>query len=68
MYGSVSNTAASLVLSQMSLSLNNGLKVAVLRCNTSDDNDIPFACHLDSCAPINTYNLLLHMWILTIYT
>ena len=49
----------------MPLSLDNGLPAAILQFGTTDDNEIEFACHFDSCAAMNTANLLLHQWIIT---
>ena len=51
----------------MPLSLDNDLPSTVLRFGSSDDNEISFSCHLDSCAAMNTGNTLLHMWIMTNY-
>ena len=54
-------------LHQISLSLDNYLSATVLRFGISKDSEIPFTCHLDSCAAMNIANLLLHMWIITTY-
>ena len=51
----------------MPLSLNNGLPAAVLQFGKNKDNDVDFSCHFDSCAAMNTANLLLHQWIMTSY-
>ena len=47
--------------------LDNNLPSTVIRFGSSDNNDIVFSCHLDSCAAMNTGNSLLHMWIMTTY-
>ena len=47
------------------LPLDNGFPVAVIRSGTLDKNEIAFACHLDSCAAMNTGNLHLHQLIMT---
>ena len=36
-----------------------------MRFGTTYDNEIIFLCHLDSCAGMNTANLLLHQWMIT---
>ena len=51
----------------MPLSLDNDLPSALFRFGTSDDNEVPFPCHLDSCAAMNTGSLVLHQWIITNY-
>ena len=65
--GSIFNTTATPLLRKISLSLNNKLLSAVIRFGTSEESEIAFSCHLDSCAAMNTENSLLHMWIMTIY-
>ena len=49
----------------MPLSLDNGLPSVTLRFGTSDNDEILFSCHLDTCAAMNTGNMLLHMWLMT---
>lgn len=51
----------------MPLSVDNGLPSTVLRFGSSDENEISFAVHCDSCAAMNTANELLHVWIMTTY-
>ena len=51
----------------MPLSLDNNIPSTVIRFGASDDNEVAFSCHLDSCAAMNTGNSLLHMWIMTTY-
>ena len=51
----------------MPLSLDNDLPAAVFSFGTSIDNEVEFSCHMDSCAAMNTANLLLHQWIMTTY-
>ena len=51
----------------MPLVLDNCLPAVILQFGNDDDNEIPFTCHLDSCAAINTANLLLHQWTITTY-
>ena len=51
----------------MPLSLDNALPAALFRFGNSSDDEIPFPCHLDSCAAINTGSLILHQWIISQY-
>ena len=51
----------------MPLFLDNYLPVAILRFGDSSDNKILFKCHLDSCAAMNTTNLLIYQWIIITY-
>ena len=51
----------------MPLALDNGLPVVVFRFSASDDDEVPFACHIYICATMNTGNLELHMWIITTF-
>ena len=59
--GTLLKTLIKPVLRNMPLSLDNNLPEAVLRFGSTTDDEIPFSCHLDSCAGMNTGNLLLHM-------
>ncbi len=34
---------------------------------TNTANKIDFSCHMETCAAMNTANLLLHQWIITTY-
>ena len=38
-----------------------------MRFGSNDSDEINFRCHLDSCAAMNTGNMLLHMWLMTKY-
>ena len=51
----------------MPLFLDNDLPSIVLRFGSSDENEVAFSVHCDSCAAMNTSNELLHIWIMTIY-
>lgn len=62
----LSTTNAS-CLRHIPLSLDNGLPSAVFKFGSTDENKIPFLCHIDSCAAMNTANPLLHTWIITTY-
>ena len=67
LYGTNLNVGSAPNLRAMPLSLDNCLPAAVIRFGTSSENEIPFACHLDSCAAMNTGSLHLHQWIMTKY-
>ena len=51
----------------MPLAVDNNLPSISLRFGTNDDDEINFRYHLDSCAAMNTGNMLLHMWLMTKY-
>ena len=61
------NTSGSREVRPMPLSLDNNLPAAVFRFGSTDTNEIPFSCHIDTCAAMNTGNLRLHQWIMTEY-
>ena len=62
------NTISILDRRHKPLSLDNDLLAAEFRFGKSQDNEVPFPCHLDSYTAMNTGNLLLHMWIITTYS
>ena len=49
------------------LPIQNNLPAIEILCGRTDENEIPFLCHIDSCAGMNTGSLLLHQWIITSY-
>ena len=49
----------------MPLELDNGLPGILLRLGQNTQSDTCFLCHVDSCAAMNTGNLLLHQYIIT---
>ena len=63
--GSLLNVASAHNLRAMHLALDNGLPAAVLCFGTLVDDEIPFSCHLDSCAAISTVSFHLYQWIIT---
>ena len=65
--GTVLNVATTPEMRKMPLSLDNYLPVALFRFRTTSEDEVPFACHLDTCVAINTRNLHLHQWIITNY-
>ena len=64
--GTILSTANASPLRHMPLSSDNGLPSAVFRFGSTDKNEIPISCHIDSSAAMNIANLLIHMWIITI--
>ena len=66
-FGSILNIGQSNIQRPMPLSIDNNLPAAVFRFGSTSENEIPFPCHVDSCAAMNTANLLLYMWIITKY-
>ena len=65
--GTVLNVATTPEMRKMPLSLSNDLPAAVFRFGTTSEDEVPFACHLDTFAAMNTGNLHLHQWIITNY-
>ena len=60
---------SSSTLRQMPIDLDNGLPGIAIRfesnTNTKDDDEIVFGCLVDTCAAMNTGNLLVHKWIMS---
>ena len=65
--GTILNVVSSPTIQNMPLTLDNNLPAAVFRFGATNNTEIPFSCHLDSCAAMNTGSLLLHMYIITTY-
>ena len=63
----VSKLAQERIVRQMPLKLDNGLPGVVLRLGKDNEQSPSFLCHVDSCAAMNTGNLLLHQYIITHY-
>ena len=63
----VLNTAASTYTRHMPLDVDNGLPGVEIWFGSSDDNEIGFMYHLDTCAAMNTEKLLTHQWLITKY-
>ena len=59
------STPSAKLTRQIPLSVNNELPAVELRFGPSDDQEIQFLCHLDSCAGMNTGSLLMHQWVMT---
>lgn len=60
----VLNTQQS-TLPPMPIKVRNSLPAAVFRFGTSDANETTLTFNVDSCAEMNTGNLLVHQWIAT---
>ena len=63
----LSNLARERIIRQMPLDLDNGLPGILLRVGKDHSTSTCFLCHVDSCAAMNTGNLLLHQYIMTTY-
>ena len=60
------NQATSTLLRPMPLDIDNGLPAIEFPFGQPNRWDyISFTCHIDSCAAMNTGNLLVHKWIIT---
>jgi hypothetical protein len=51
----------------MPLDLDNGLPSIEMRFGLDSASETCFACHVDSCAAMNTGNKLVHEWIMTTF-
>ena len=47
------------------LDVDNGLPGIEMRLGTTDDTEVTFIRHVDTCAAMSTGNLQLHEWIMT---
>ena len=47
--------------------VDNRLPGIEMRLGTTDDTEVTFICHVDTCAAMSTGNLQLHKWIMTTY-
>ena len=63
----VLNTTATPYIKPMPLDVDNGLPGIEMWYGSTDDNEVGFMCHLDTCAAMNTGNLLTHQWLMTKY-
>ena len=61
----ISKLAQNKALRQMPLDLDNGLPGILVRVGLEQESDMCFMCHVDSCAAMNTGNLLLHQYLIT---
>lgn len=61
----ISKLAQERALRQMPLDLDNGLPGVLLRLGLAEGENVCFMCHVDSCAAMNTGNLLLHQYVIT---
>ena len=51
----------------MPLDVDNGLPGIELWFGTSQEDELCFICHMDTCAAMNTGNLTVHKWLMTKY-
>ena len=51
----------------MPLDVDNGLPGIEMRFGRTDDTEVTFICHVDTCAAMSTGNLQVHEWIMTTY-
>ena len=56
----VLNTSATAYIKPMPLDVDNGLPGVEIWFGSDDNNEVGFVCHLDTCAAMNTGNLLTH--------
>ena len=49
------------------LDVDNGLPGIELWFGTSSENEVGYMCHMDTCAAMNTGNLMVCQWIMTIH-
>ena len=52
----------------MSLDVDNGFPGTKMILGTTDDTEVTFIFHVDTCAAMSTGNLQLHEWIMTTYS
>ena len=70
MSAQIFQTSPSSSLPPMPLDVDNGLPAIAMQFgieNNSPNSLISFTCHIDSCAAMNTGNMLIHQWIMTNY-
>ena len=51
----------------MPLDVDNGLPGIEMRFGKTDETEVTFICHVDTCAAMSTGNLKVHEWIMTTY-
>ena len=51
----------------MPINIDNGLPAIAMRFGISDEKEMSFNVHLDSCAGLNIGNLNVHKWVITTY-
>ena len=61
------NTGPSNRVRPMPINIDNGLPAVAMRFGISDEKEMSFNVHLDSCAGLNIGNLDVHKWVITTY-
>ena len=61
------NTAPSNRERPMLINIDSGLPTIAMRFGISDEKEMRFNVHLDSCAGLNIENLDVHKWLITTY-
>ena len=61
------NTVPSNRARPMPINIENSLPVVAMRFGISDEKEMSFNVHLDSCAGLNIGNIDVHKWIITTY-
>ena len=61
------NTAPSNHARPMSINIDNDFPAIAMWFGPSDDKDIRFNVHIDSCAGLNIGNLRVRQWVITKY-
>ena len=51
----------------MPINIDNCLPAVAMRFGISDEKEMSFNVHLDSCAELNIGNLNVHKWVITTY-
>ena len=51
----------------MPINIDNGLPAVAMRFGVSDEKEMSFNVHIDSCARLNIGNLNVHKWVITTY-
>ena len=70
MTAQIFQTSPNTLLKPMPLDIDNGLPAVAMSFGSPDtplQKQISFTCHIDSCAAMNTGNMLVHQWIITNY-
>ena len=61
------NAAPSNHARPMPININNGLPAVAIRFGVSDEKEMSFYVHIDSCTGLNIENLNVHKWGIIIY-
>ena len=61
------NSGSSNRVRPIPINIDNGLPAVAMRFGISDEKEMNFNVHLDSCAGLNIGNLDVHKWVITTY-